>query len=331
MATLTELDQHLRAKKMARVYLLLGTETELIRTATARIRSELALQLGGDIAPTRGDASEQSAAALVGEAQSATLFAAHQLFLIRRVESWKAEDLGVLADYVTSPNPDATLILIAEKIDQRTKAAKTLSQAAFTVKCLPLYPREIPAWIRITCQQQNKTISEEAAQVLAEIVGNELGLLTQAIEKLVLYVGTLPIIDLPAVEHVILDTAMRDVFAFTRAVGDGKVREAIAMLERLLDSGTAVPQLLALLSRHWRLLMRARSCLDQRITDDRAIAAALKVPPMFVREYAAQARRLSQPMLQRGIQHLWRTELRAKRSSIPDRAVMTECVLQLMR
>ncbi len=329
--TIAQLDQTLRRKEIAPVYLLLGSEWHLHRTATEHIAHLLHQLSNGSCTPTRFAADATSAGTIVEQAMSFGLFSAQQLLMVSHLEAWRADDLDTLAQYVTAPNPTTTLVLSAEKLDGRTKAAKAILQHAVVVTCKPLYANQIPDWIRMECDRRGKPIAREAAQLLADAVGTELSMVADAIDKLMLFVGDARLIDPQAVEHVVLETSSQDIFAFTRAVGEQDVGAAIARLQMLLTANEPAVRILTLLARHWRLLyqMRWRRDQDRGTADERALAAAIKVHPFFVREYIQQSKRHSLDSLQQGFAALMDTDRLLKRSSRQVADVMAHCLFAL--
>lgn len=327
---LAALDQQLRSKQLAAVYVLFGAEAYLQRTGVARI-TETVRQLDPAVTPQRCDASTQAVGEVLAAAQGLGLFAARQLLIVARAEAWAADELQGIADYAAHPNPSTTLVLTAEKLDWRTKAAKALRGTATVIECKPLYANQLPSWVRMECQRRGKAISQEAAQFLVDAVGTELGVLDQAIEKLLLYAGTIPLIELRTVEEVILTTSQKNIFAFTGAVAERALMKAIRLLEQSLAYGEAPLLLIAMLARHWRLLWRCGQWLQAGGKGgDAALAQHLKVHPFFVKEYLHQARKFTAAQLAQGFQHLATADRALKRSRIPATALLTRCIAGLM-
>lgn len=327
---LAALDQQLRNKQQAPIYVIVGPEAYLLRTAVARIVATVQ-QLVSDVTPQRFDAGTQRMGEVLAAAQGLGLFSARQLVVVARAEAWAADELQGIADYAANPNPTTTLVLTAEKLDWRTKAAKALRSSAVVIECKPLYANQVPSWVRMECQRRGKAISQEAAQFLIDAVGTELGALDQAIEKLLLYAGTIPLIELRTVEEVILTTSQKNIFAFTGAVAERALMKAIRLLEQSLAYGEAPLLLIAMLARHWRLLWRCGQWLQAGGKGgEAALAQHLKVHPFFVREYLQQARQFTAAQLARGFQHLILADRALKRSRIPATALLSRCIAGLM-
>lgn len=329
MITLAQLDQALRRKELAPVYLLVGPEIYLHRSAIDHIAKTAQRMTEGGCDPIRHSAESATANDILADANSAGLFHARQLLIVSHVEHWRASDLEAVAQYVTTPNPATTLVLSADKLDGRTKAAKIITEHAVTVTCKPLYANQIPDWIRMECERLGKPIAREAAQFLAEAVGTELSQLAEAIEKIMLYAGEARLIEPHLVEHVIVETSSQDIFAFTRAVGEKNVQVATERLGGLLAANEPAVRILTMLARHWRLLYQTRWLREHQSGNERELATTLKVHPFFVREYVEQSKRHSLAALQKGFTQLVHADRLLKRSSRPDTDIMTHCLVHL--
>ncbi len=119
----------------------------------------------------------------------------------------QGEGTAEFLDYVNRPNPTTILCLIDKKFpDKRGGFGRQLNTIAKSRDEIALFefnqPEEnqIPAWINDWTRHSHKMkISAEAAQVLSQLVGQDLKLLSTEIEKLCTFVDTGTTIE---VEHV---------------------------------------------------------------------------------------------------------------------------------
>jgi DNA polymerase-3 subunit delta len=69
------------------------------------------------------------------------------------------------------------------------------------------------------------------------------------------------------------------IFTFLDACVQGRGRDAMPLLERLVTSGTGELQLLAMLQKQMRTIIGARDLLDRGITDKQDVARRLGIHP----------------------------------------------------
>jgi DNA polymerase-3 subunit delta len=114
---------------------------------------------------------------------------------------------------------------------------------------------------RVTAEFE-KRLTPAARELVTRRAGSDLAMLVLELEKLCLYVGDAPAIDVDDVRCAFRDMAESWVFDFTTALATRELRRALVLLRGLLVQGEPPLRLLAMMSREVRLLLLARECLD---------------------------------------------------------------------
>ncbi|MBI2345343.1 MAG: DNA polymerase III subunit delta [Deltaproteobacteria bacterium] len=324
----TELDQRLRSGKTDHIYLFHGPEGYLRQGAIERIVAALAVDGQAPVKPTRLDAGQVNAAAAMDAARSLNLFAERQALVVGDISAWEKGSDEALGSYLSTPNAATTLLLWAEKLDQRGRLYRAISANVPIIDCKQLYANQLPDWVRMECKRQGREIAREAARLLVDAVGTELGSIAQEIAKLCCYTEGRLLVTVADVEAIVLATSQRSIFALCDAVGHGDRLEALRTLEALLTHGEPPVRVMAMLARHWRLLSRAQEWLANGRPGE--LAAVLKVAPYFAKGYAEQAARCSPEGLRRGFDVLSGTDRALKRSRVPGRTILTRTIMQLI-
>ena len=221
------------------------------------------------------------------------------------------------------------LILESEKLDGRTKFAQQLQKLGTVVECKPLYANKIPSWINIESKRRGKNISHDAAQFLAQISGSDMGMIIQSLEKIILYVGDQPLIELKDVEEAVADTAQKNIFDLTNALGERRQNDALFLLRNLMDHAQPPVIIIAMIARHFRIIAHAREL--PRGVNEREAAGKLKVHPFYVRQYLSQANKLSRDKIQKAFYILSRTDKEVKSSKIPRDKILERTVIDLCK
>ncbi len=157
-------------------------------------------------------------------------------------------------------------------------------------------------WILKKAREEGGQFTPQAAQALAEQVGNDTTLALQEIRKLLAFVGYRRPVDPEDVLEVAVSVAHPNVFRMVDALGHGNSTVALRELHALLAQSEA-PLLWGMVIRQFRLLLLARYAQAQGLPSH-ALAKTLGVPPFVADKVAAQARRFSLPSLQRIYRHL---------------------------
>jgi DNA polymerase-3 subunit delta len=257
------------------------------------------------------------------------LLGGRPLVIIREGEGLGKEMQEALADYASAPVESSTLVVVAEKLDGRSRFMQAALKGGAIIECKPLYADRLPSWINMEVRRQGRQISQEAARFLADMVGGDLGQLAQSLERIVLYIGERRLIELRDVEEVIAETHQHNVFEFTDAVGTRRWPRALSLLTNILDNGEAPAMVLAMLARHFRILSKAKE-IAGRLTDAAEIANYLGIRPFFVRNYTDQAKNFSKGELRDAFRLLHRCDRELKSSRLGKERILENALFSLM-
>lgn len=283
---ITQLDQTLRAKKIDACYLISGPERHLAFSAQRQILKSAF----GDQPETvdRFQLSSTKLAEVLDCLKTSSLLSPKRIVVATDADRLKKADWEMLQEYLANPNPQSVLVLVAEEM--KAAELKKLSGKLTIVECKKLYPNQLPQWINMEAKAFGLQISQEAARFLADCVGADLGAIHQSIEKLLLFVGEKKLVQLADVEKVIANTAQKNIFEMTNAIGNKKQVEALQYLDNIFSQGEEPLRTFAMIVRHFRLLAKAQEILVRANGPDIQLAKELGVHPFFAKDYAVQAR-----------------------------------------
>ncbi len=326
-----QLDAELKKGKIRPVYVIAGEESYLAQSALQRIEESIFGKSQNDLARHVFTGKEVRAHELLDTIRSVPLLGGRPLTIVRDAEGLSKDAFENLTSYIEKPLESATLVLVASKIDGRSRfmQAASKNQASAIIECKPLYANQIPSWINMEIWRQGKRISQDAARYLADIVGQDLGQVSQAIERLTLFIGSRPAIDIKDVEESIAETTQRSIFELTDAIGRKNLKRAIGVLANLIEFGTAPVLILNMIARHFRILTRARE-IEKRATSAE-MASYLGVNPFFAKEYLEQCKLFSHSELKGNFGTLARCDRELKSSRIPKDRILEHLLFDLCR
>ncbi|MBC8132289.1 MAG: DNA polymerase III subunit delta, partial [Deltaproteobacteria bacterium] len=316
---------------VAPIYCLHGAERYLVDRCLAAIRTAV---IGGPAAAFAAfnhdvfDLRETEIGTVVSTARTLPMMAARRLVIGKGIDGVKADALAPLVPYIADPNPHACLVLLGDKVDTRFKVFQVLRKAGHLHEFAPLRDRELGAWLEREARARKVNINGDAAASLAEAAGPELGPLAQALEQLALYAGVGKTITLADVETLIPETRQRSVFELTKAIGDGDVPRALRILANMFRNREPALRVQFMLARQLRQIWRAKELSASGMPRDQ-IAGAVGVPPFFVDDILAPARRMSNRALANGFERLYRADRALKSSRIDGELLLSRLVQQL--
>lgn len=309
------------------VYLILGDDIFLQTEAIDKLVRQVSKEHGDGLHIERHDAESFDISACVESVQNISMWGSRTLVIVRSINEWDWGRAEALLNYAKSPNPASTLILQADKVDGRVKVVQHLKAACKVTECKSLYANQIPDWLRVQAKALEKQLSLEAANWCLELVGTDLATLYRALEGLSLYVGTKPTVDLADVEGFLSNTSQHDIFELCKALGTGRMADAVTLLDNLLGNGEPPVRINYMIARHWRILLGLRAANGKAESDE--VVRQFKLPPFFVSEYQAQAKRWDPKRLMRGLKILATTDRRLKSSKLDNSLLAELAMVQL--
>ncbi len=327
---ITSLEKEIRGGKIRPAYVVVGEESYLARAAQRIIRDKVCGEKSDDLSYRILSAKETKLDQITDALRTVPFLSPKILVVIRDAEKLKKGVQETLVDYLESPVDTSVLVVIASKLDGRTKFMQLAGKVGAIVECKPLYANKVPYWINIEIRRGGKQISQEAAKFLADMVGNDLGQIAQAIDRVSLYVGDRKLIELSDIEHAIAETHQRTIFELTDAVGERKISKALSHLHNILENGGAPVLALNMLARHFRILSKAKE-ISGRMSDKAQVAKYLGVNPFFATNYMNQANNFSKGELRDGFRILHRCDRTLKSSRIPKERVLEKALFNIIK
>jgi DNA polymerase III subunit delta len=325
------------------VYLIAGEERYFRQQVLQAMRTAVVGPGGASLNEDQFVAGEVEVRTVVSAARTLPMFGPRRLVVVRDLERWEGkgdgdepdagESKGVvykpldqLAEYAASPSPSTTLLLLAEKLDNRRRLVNLARKESFLVLCAPLARGILPGWIRDRARQQGHSISARAADLMAELVGSDLCALTDAIERVELYVGKDKELSEEAVLTCVANMQPATVWDLVNAAGRRDAAAALAALERVWEPGGG-PRLVGLLCWSTRQLIRFASARRAGLSADDAARQA-GVPPFKVRELSEQLRQLPLERAERWLETLAQVDQDVKGGSkLPQKAVLETALI----
>jgi DNA polymerase-3 subunit delta len=276
------------------------------------------------------DGAETTVPAIVQAALTLPFMAPTRLVAVKRVQELGVKGREPLADYAKAPNRSTCLLLLADeglRADGRERKAdhwllKTIPPTA-VAETRRLSGAPLVAWLRNRATANGVELSEEAAQLLVQWVGEDLAALVGELEKAALYASpTNPRVDLPEVRAVVGDHRLRSIFELTRALERRELGHALALLERLLAAGEEPLAILGMVTRELRLTWLTKEWTRQGRSAEQ-VARLLRRPPHAAQSLLSRANALSSEALSRGLSQCWETERRLKLGGLPRPEIAT--------
>ncbi|MBC7421197.1 MAG: DNA polymerase III subunit delta [Bdellovibrio sp.] len=322
-----KLYKDLELKKFQPIYFLFGDEPYLLNQCTHRFKFSVLDENTVDFNYSLFYAADADVTNIKDAVETLPVFTSHRLVILKNAHELKDSELLELQPLFDNPVESTVFVILAEKVDKRKKAIKTLLDNAFCVEFKKPYDNQVPQWISYLCQNINLKISTEAIHRLHRLVGNNLTELENQISKIQDYIGDRTQIELTDVNSVVSFSREESVFDFTKAIGQKDRVKALEQLVSLMDQGQNEVAIISLLARHMRLLLTVRSGMDQGIGGAK-LASLAQVPSYFIESYCDQARIWPIRKIEEAISVLHETDKALKSSPLSSHIWLENMVLK---
>ncbi len=184
-------------------------------------------------------ADETPPGQIVLDAQTLPFLADRRVILVRNAERYNTESgAGVMLDYLADPNEMTVLLLIANKIDKRTKFFKACQKVGQVIESPALNHGEVVQWVQAEVRDRGLTIDRDAVRALVDRSGTRLSDVQNALTNVIDFIGEAATsITADDVNTACADVAEEEVWALTDAIAASRTGDAIAALRDLSDLG----------------------------------------------------------------------------------------------
>jgi DNA polymerase-3 subunit delta len=342
-----------QARKLRPAYVFVGDEVFFRKRCREAILAHLVPEDLRDFSLFDFDLADTDLAEILDRARTPSLMAPFQVFFIRGVKNLfgrgsNEEKLAAIEQYCKDPNPAAVLIFVADHIsipadarrmdltdkDRYGRIREAMGEFCGMVELARVEEGEAVRWIGEYCTGQGVKIDSDAARELVDALGGDMMMISNELEKLILYVGEKKRITLGDVETMVLAAKQRSLYELTDAISAKDRPRALEVLDAILSTGdgdeAAIGHLYMLAKTFRQMLV----ILERNVRDQRMLWAALwqgfRVPPFAADDIIKQARRYkSKRELTRSIRLVARTDLALRSNPPSKRLVLEKLVLDL--
>ncbi|MCL1849747.1 MAG: DNA polymerase III subunit delta, partial [Clostridiales bacterium] len=150
------------------------------------------------------------------------------------------------------------------------------------------------------------------------------------LEKLAAYAGMESVLTAPMADAVLTPGVEADIFRLVDALGQRKQTQALQELQALFGKGESPFYLFAMMLRQFRIIFRAKACLQDGLSD-RQISQALGIHPYSAQKAVSQSRLFTYPVLEKVLARFLDADLAMKSSGAGEHSlILTDLVLALL-
>ena len=313
-----------------------GDDLFLRRQVLLGIRHAVLGDDEGDFSLTSFEGRTAEFRDVVEELTTMAMFGSQRLVVVDEADDFVSRYREALEDYVARPGRSGILLLDVKSWPGNTRLYKAVDAQGLAVDCSAPPVAKLTRWLSDWAKQTHKCqLSLNAADMLVEMVGPELGLLDQELAKLALMAGNDKKITPEMIQKMVGGWRAKTTWEMLDLALDGNVTEALRQIDRLLADNEAPIGLLAQISASLRRLAAATRLILQAEAAGRRIGVGPALQQAGVNKFLLQKveRQLRRLGRQRGSQ-LYRWLLEADLdlkgdSQMPPRLILERLIVRL--
>jgi len=216
---------------------------------------------------------------VLDELRSFAMFGGSKIVVVRSADDFISNFREQLEDYLDKPSSSATLVLRANKLPSNTRVYKLIQKKGEIQKCEPPKERELPGWIGQRARSEhNITLSADAASLLADRIGADLGRLDNELAKLAISIEGKKV-EADDVAKSVAFQREQEMWDLTNALAAGNVREALQRWRQLLSSDSSSEFRAVTWISMWLENVRKALAMKKEGMNENAIGNALRIFP----------------------------------------------------
>src|SRR5688500_7917865 len=212
------------------VYALVGGDVFLQLQELARILA----QMPADVQRCDFDGDTAQLAEILDELRSFAMFGGGKVVTVRNADTFLTRFRPQLEDYVAAPSVSGVLVFRLSSLPANQRIYKLIQKTGQVIPCEA--PKELARWAVEHAKSTHKvTLAPDAARLLVDLIGDDLGRLDTEIAKLAISADGGKI-TADVVTSNVAFTRERELWDLTNAMAVGNTAEALRRWRQLIQS-----------------------------------------------------------------------------------------------
>lgn len=301
----------IKNRQLKPVYLITGEEGYYLDMVSDYFENLVVDEASRDFDQTVVYGMDADMSTIISYARQFPILSPTKLVMVKEAQDIKSDRWDSLIPYLDNPQPSTVLVFVYrhKTFDKRTKVYKSIAAKGTVYEKKKLYDNEIPRWINQHVQDNGFSITENAANLISDSIGNDLDKISNELNKLYLALQKGSVITEDAIEHHIGISKTYNVFELQKAIGRRDVLRCNRIVNHFASNPKEMPiqMLLPTLYSYFIKVM-----IYHQTTDKSQAASAMGINPFFLQDYEIAANNYSLGKLATCIGYLHNTDLKSK-------------------
>ncbi len=326
-------NQDLKTRNFRAVYLLAGDDLLRIEGVVEKIRKDAVGEAASIFNFHKMHGDQVDVGRIVQQALALPMLGNIQLIWVKNADLCLGtqEAQQAMENYISKPVKETILILSSSKADKRTKWVKACVANGFFFDFSPPKGESLIKWVLKAAERENLPLGRHEAEILCDLVGNDLLGLKNEISKLALLSAQGEgKIGAEELSRIIMDQAELQGFDITNDLEPGKSPVVLKTWYRLAEWGKTAYEIAPLIHSRIRKGALLASCRDQGLSD-KEIATLTGSSPWGFRFLDPMIRGLGSAGIRKAMRTSLECDFKLKSSPLSPNIIMEKTIMELCK
>ncbi|NQT64805.1 MAG: DNA polymerase III subunit delta [FCB group bacterium] len=256
-----------------------------------------------------------------------------RLVVLRNFDAMKASDKLLIAEYVQNPVPTSILVLIAEKIDERIKANKIISEKAVKIICRsPYNSKDIHKWLNDETRNRKIFMDSDSKELFTRSIELDYQLAANELEKLIIYTKGKRNITIDDVKETVGKSRTNKIYDLQNEIGKRNLKNSLTILENMISNDESAVFVIIMLSTFFRTLWRVKALQKMNLSNPEIENRYLhEVFFKYRKDYITFAKNYSKKAIREIFSLLLQADIDAKSLNLKDEIILEILVYKICK
>ena len=273
---------------------------------------------------------DRSISDILGLATAFPFGSEKKLIIVREAE--KIKDKKPLKDYASSP-AEFTVIAFFHNgaiTNLSSEPFKTLDANEFLYEAKELKGKNLIDWLISEAEEKGKKLSDENAQVLVDIVGENRNMLEDQLEKISVFLNKEKEITIESIQQVSSELKQFNIFDLQNAIGFKDKSRSLTVAYNLLDNGAEPTFIITMLTRYFTGLAKITELKTKNISLQEA-SRIVGTHHFYYPGYVKARTLYSDEKLVEVFRSLLKADVSVKTTTADDKTIITLLIAEILQ
>ena len=259
--------------------------------------------------------------------------AKYRIVILKNFDTMNISDKNLIAQYTQNPVNTSILVLTADKIDERTKVNKLISENAQKIICRsPYSSADILRWLNIEIKEKNITMDNKSKELFTRSIELDYQYAASELEKLIIFTKGKKNITIEDVKETVGKSRTNKVYDLQNEIGNKNLKKALIILENMIVNNESAVFIIIMLSNFFRVLWKIKALQKNNISNPEIENRYLpEIFFSFRKNHISYANKYTDSSIKEVFSLLLQADIDAKSLNLKDEIILETLVYKICK